>query len=368
MGQLRSPPPSPPLHAGAFSATATEPAGSSPAASASSAEAQQLQSEDSEQAAYGGVDSTAATPQRTGADASPPALNKENANLAGNTSAQQGRRQHDKELWDDERSELLNLLERLQDQLSTHAEQQAAGSHQGTTPRQQATPGGGGGQAPPPSPFCQPMYGEEQAGEEGEEHASAAAHCASKERQPAAAGGRRGSRAASNLETSFAGVSGDSLPSAEASSDCAESDAVEGSSPAVVAHHMADSPLPTPHSTTRSNAPSPPSVRQPVRPADEEAPTAATSGPGAVDEGIRQQRSASASGSQKLEAFLSPPSGCRPTPTAAPAAPGSAQAEEEQQRLLQAEQRTAQLEVRLPGWMDYCGAGVHLLCADCCGG
>lgn len=340
-GQLRSPPPSPLAHA--YSA--------SPAGSASSVDAHDLLSEGSERSAddvmQGG--SGAGTPGNAS-----PGTDKENACLAGNGGGRQARRPA-KAQWDEERSELLSLLERLQDQLSVHAEQQASASkcERGPQRRQQGTPRGRA--APPPSPFSQPLGNagttEEQLWQPqpppevvGEQQ-TPMPPTASQERQASPAG-RRSSGAAGNLSASFDRVSGDSAES----TSTAESEEVEGGSPAITSHHpgFSDSPLPL-HSATRSGAPSPPSVRQ-QRPSEEQAPCAADDCADDAPEQLQQRWSArgcsSAGGSQTLEAFLSPP-GCSPTPaTEPPCSSSSAQDAAKQQRLLQAEQRAAELEVR----------------------
>ena len=252
--------------------------------------------------------------------------------------------------WDEERSELLSLLERLQDQLSAHAELTASARRGSRPPQRRAEP--------PPSPFSQPHF-EGQGEQRGE--AVAAADEQAPTAEPAAfapASGRRGGRAASNLEASFDSVSGSAASDGASTASSKEED-VAGGSPTVAAHPLFDSPLP-PESVARSGAPSPPSVRPP-RPAaaeqqeDEEQPTpssgpaAAAGSPAHAEEQCGQpvpHARSSASGSQTLEAFLSPPMGSSPVPEAAFTASAPPQAGAEQQRLQQAEQRAAELEVR----------------------
>lgn len=345
VGQLRSPPPSPAATAGGASpATAAQP-GASPAASASSAE-EDLRAEASAQSAYS--DPAA---EYSGRGQPPQPADKEN--VGGNGSSSSRPRQAAKAPWDDERSELLSLLERLQGQLSVHAEQQASGAtprkqQQQQRPKQQRQAAADGSRAPATSPFAsQPPEQERQRGS-------------------SPSGARPGSRAAANLEPSFestvSGSGGSGSGSPAGSSRSAESD---GGSPAVAAHHFsadsplpplplpADSPLPPvtdgsplpPHSCARSGAPSPPSVRPMRRPVSAEQPPGASpqSSAGVGGSPSKQQKQHVQRGaSATMEAFLSPPVQCD---SPAPASAGAQPSRDEQQRLQQAERRAAELEV-----------------------
>lgn len=384
---LHSPPSSPP-----------QPGHASPAASSSgTAEGQALEAEDSEQSVAGPAGSNAGTPAQP---SSSPQPNKENANLGGNgrqgdgtsgggggfggSNRGQQAKAPPKGQWDAERSELLTLLERLQDQLSTHAEQQQQAAATAATPGHAA---GGrnsmprrkaaadGGCAPPPSPFCQPLHGEAGGAEQRSAACTSPKHTAaftpqshhggSEDGSCQPAGGQRAGGAASNLQASFESVSGGSSGVSEPTASPCHSPGytAEGGSPAVNAHHhiAADSPT-TQRSARRSSAPSPPSVRQqwapaPASPAGEHTPSSAT--PAA--EGVApvssqaqffpaeqqpqkpQPRCKTPGGSgHTMEAFLgASPGSSAPLPSSTPSA-------EQAERLQQAEQRAADLEVR-PG-------------------
>ena len=111
---------------------------------------------------------------------------------------------------------------------------------------------------------------------------------------------------------------------------------------------MADSPVP-PRSAGCSGVPSPATVHQAAA-GDREAGIPCRGAPPSADgtkqQQQQQQRSASAGASHTLDAFLATPAA-----PAAAAPPSSAQAAE-QERLQQAEQRAAELEVRLgEGWV-----------------
>lgn len=354
VGQLRSPPPSPPAHSQPAS-----PAGSCGAGETVPCEPHPEHSQQSPPYSSSGM---AGSPGFTSQHASP-LPDKENQ--GGNWSpGVGGRRQQGGSKtaqWDEERSELLNLLERLQDQLAAHAELAASARRSSRPPQRQHA-------APPPSPFCQPQFGGED--EEDAEVAAAAATAAEEgatadavpcgSGEPAAftpATAQRSSRAASKLEASFDSVSGSSAASEEAS---AEQVGVEGTSPTVAAHPVFDSPLP-PESLARSGAPSPPSVRPPraagaeqqQQQGEEQTPSSrpTASAVASLEEGEEPQGQpiprarSSAGASQTLEAFLSPPTGSSPVVNAAQCSGSSLEATAEQQRLQQAEQRAAELEV-----------------------
>ncbi len=359
VGQLRSPPPSPP--------TRSSPASPADSCHAGGAAAREPHPEHIQRSPPCSSSSTAGSPGPTPQQASPlPDKENQGGNWprgdfskrqqAGNKAAQ----------WDEERSELLSLLERLQDQLSAHAELAASARRSSRPPqRPHATP--------PPSPFCQAQFAGQDA-EDAEVAAAAALAPAAEAAQEAAEAGaapcgsgepaacmpataQRSSRAASNLEASFDSVDGSSTASEEAS---AADVGAEGGSPAVAAHPVFDSPLP-PESVARSGAPSPPSVRPPWSPAAEQQqgegqtpnsrPSAAA---GSLEEAAEEhgqpilRARSSAGASQTLEAFLSPPAGSSPIACAAPLSSAGMQQCAEQQRLQQAEQRAAELEV---GWL-----------------
>ncbi|PRW59069.1 Chaperone dnaJ isoform B [Chlorella sorokiniana] len=358
VGRLRSPPPSPPTHSGA----------ASPADSCGAGEAVPCEPhpEVSQQSPPYGTSGAAGSPGLSPQQASP---QPDKENQGGNWSpAGTSRRQQagsKAAQWDEERSELLSLLERLQDQLSAHAEL-AASARRGSRPpqRQHATP--------PPSPFCQPLFDghdEEEAGlaaaaeedtaaEEADE-AGGMPQCSGEPTAYTPATAQRSSRATSNLEASFDSASGSSGPASEEPS--AEEVGAGGSSPAVAAHPVFDSPLP-PESVARSGAPSPPSVRPAQSPAadeqrqgEEQTPSSrpATSA-ASLEEAAEEQQGqpiprarSSAGGSQTLETFLSPPAGSSPVACAVPTSSAGLQASAQQQRLQQAEQRAAELEAEL---------------------
>lgn len=271
-----------------------------------------------------------------------PLPNKENASgnaETGNCGSRSARRAC-KEEWDEERSELLSLLERLQGQLEARAGQQAATAD--------GTP-------------TAPLHSKEQArcAEDCTEGCSklpvGTPVAAQKQQQQHVPG--------------LAVSSPSSGSSAKASFDSA-GEGADGASPTVMAHHMADSPgLPT--SPARSSAPSPPSVR-PQRSAPDTSPgreawqagseqTPASRAPAsepvpATQQGcamqgqparVAQQRhKLSSSGGRTLDAFF----GRSPSEAEAAVAPATAAARQaagdEQERLQQAEQRAAELEVR----------------------
>jgi hypothetical protein len=359
-GSPHSPPSSPPPQTGH----------ASPAGSTNTAEGQLLGAEDSEQSVAGPASSNAVTPERPG---SSPLPNKENANVGGNSGqgnggagSSRGQRVPAKGQWDAERSELLTLLERLQDQLSTHAEQQsaAAGGRSATPQRKAAAVGSS---APPPSPFCQPLHGEA----EQEELWTSPPHTAaptpssqaggSGDERCQSGGGLRAGGPPSNLQASFESVSGGSSGVSEPTASPCHSPGytTEGGSPTMMAHHhmAADSPT-TERSARRSDAPSPPSVRQQrppaaASPADEPTPcsaaqpaeegASAAKQPHPADQQAQQQpqrRPKMPTGSgHTMEAFLGPsPGGSGILPAATPSA-------EQADRLQQAEQRAADLEV-----------------------
>ena len=356
MGQLRSPPPSPPAHSGPAS-----PAGSCGAGEAVPCEPHLEHSQQSPPYSTSGVaDSPGATPQQAS-----PAPDKENqgSNWSPGDTSKRQQAGHKAAQWDEERLELLNLLERLQDQLSAHAELAASARKSSRPPQRQHA-------APPPSPFCQRHFAEQEV-EDGETAASAVVDEAAEAGEAAEGGAmpcgsgeptafspataQRSNRAAGNLQASFDSVGGSSTASEEPSS---EEVGAEGGSPAVAAHPVFDSPLP-PESVARSGAPSPPSVRPPQseiagaqQQGEEQTPSSRpAAAPASLEEAVEQEGQpiprarSSAGASQTLEAFLSPPAGSSPVAYGAP--PGSANlpATAEQQRLLQAEQRAAELEV-----------------------
>lgn len=355
MGQLRSPPPSPPAHSGPAS-----PVGSFGAGEAVPCEPQLEHSQQSPPySSSGAADSPGATPQQAS-----PAPDKENqgSNWSPGDTSKRQQTGHKAAQWDEERLELLNLLERLQDQLSAHAELASSARKSNRPPQWQQA-------APPPSPFCQPQRAEDR---EDEEAAAAAVVDEAAETGEAAEGGampcgsgeptacspataQRSSRAAGNLQASFDSVGGSSTASEELSS---EEVGAEGGSPAVAAHPVFDSPLP-PESVARSGAPSPPSVRPPQlevagaqHQGEEQTPSSRPAAAAAsLEEAVEQEGQpiprarSSAGASQTLEAFLSPPAGSSPLAYGAPPSSSNLPSTAEQQRLQQAEQRAAELEV-----------------------
>lgn len=268
--------------------------------------------------------------------------NKENAsrNAAANGHGSSRAEQACKEKWDDERSELLSLLERLQGQLEARAEQHAATADDSHTARMRSEQ----------QPGCA------DDGTEGCSQPRVGTPVAAQHQQQQHVPGRAASSPSSSGEASFDSAGG----------------GADGASPTVAAHHMTESPLPS-MSAARSGAPSPASVRQQrsaspaASPASEKRPAGAggqtpvshaqatehvpaahqvssmQSQPGQHE---HQKHKLSSSGSRTLEAFF----GRSPSEAAAAAAPAAAAIGQataaEQQRLQQAEMRAAELEVR----------------------
>eukprot|EP00887_Chlorella_sp_A99_P001003 scaffold5.g1003.t1 len=219
--------------------------------------------EEEEDMHYGAADGSewGSPGQAIGAQPQPQA-EKENAGSLGNSGYRQQEQRGTKVRWDRERSELLSLLERLQQQLSAHAGETLQPDEEADEGGADAWPGCGG----------TPPQAEPSDGEEGSP--PAAAYDSPEERQReqwrhahehSKAGGRHG---AANLTASFAEAAAEAAGSqherssswTEGSADSAET----WCSPAVTAHQMQGSPSPA-RPADREGAPSPPSVgRRPV--------------------------------------------------------------------------------------------------------
>ncbi|KAL4425786.1 hypothetical protein ABPG75_009802 [Micractinium tetrahymenae] len=337
LGSLCSPPASPPQHAGSPCSDGSVDEGPQDGIATPSG----LRPESSWDAGLLGGSSENVTPEPSAASPRP---NKENAsvNAAGTARGSSRARQACKEEWDEERSELLSLLERLQGQLEARAEQQAVAADDSPAPVH-----GPAGHSVPAhdsaAPCCQPPVGTPVAAQRQQQAVPG----------PSASSPSSGSSAEASFESVAEGA--------------------DGGPPTVVAHHMAESPLPPP-SASRSGAPSPPSAR-PQRPAPGASPAAeaqqagggeptpASRAPASEPVPAQQQSSAkqeqperqqqqqhpklSSSGGRTLDAFF----GHSPSDTAAATAPARAAAAQaaakEQERLQQAEQRAAELEAEV---------------------
>lgn len=287
-------------------------------------------------------DSDAGLPGGSFVDAAPkqsaPCSLPNKENTSGNTAASKHgtsrARQACKEEWDEERSELLSLLERLQAQLEAHAQHQAATAHD--------------------SPVA-PMHGQNQP------------VCAGDDREPCSQLPVSTPVAAQQQQhESDIAVSSPSIGTTTEASFDSPGRGADAASPAAVAHHMMQSPL-LPTSASRSGAPSPPSVR-PLRHAA--APPAAetwqagsgeptpssqafTSEPvpqqdstrqNPPEEHAHQQHKVPGSGRRTLDAFFGRSRSEVEAAAGRATAAGQAVAEENS-RLQQAEQRAAELEV-----------------------
>ena len=166
-------------------------------------------------------------------------------NKAGNSVSSAAEKPSGKrEAWEHERSELLSLLERLQEQLSAHAEQAEAGEEElKPCPSARSTP-----YAPPSD------------GEEGPP--PAAAYDSPKAPRPQQHEGASPNtrRPAANLDTFFAeAAAADSSDGFEA--DVSSPNGCAPNAPPLAAHHLHDTPA-SPRPSSLGGAPSPPGTQQ----------------------------------------------------------------------------------------------------------